>query len=153
MKGNSTVIAELNSRLSEECTAVVQYITHSQMCENWGYSDLASYIKRRAIEEMKHSEMLIERILFLEGTPSITLGEVFIGEDVAEMHDNDRDAEADAIAAYNNSIKVCIENNDFGTRKLLENILSDEEAHISKIEEQIVQIDQMTLQNYLVEQI
>ena len=154
MKGNEKVIATLNFLLADELTAVSQYMVHSEMCANWMYAELAEKIEKRAIEEMKHAEKHIGRILFLEGTPIVSnLNKMFIGPDVESMLKNDEQAEAGAIKAYNDAIKQAAELGDNGTREMLEDILGDEEAHIDWIEAQLDQIKQMGIQNYLVEQL
>jgi bacterioferritin len=154
MKGNEKVIAALNSLLSDELTAISQYMVHSEMCANWMYEELAGKIEKRAIDEMKHAEKHIARILFLEGLPIVTnLGKVSIGADVAAMLNNDHLAEVGAIKAYNEAIKLTAELGDNGPREMCEDILADEEAHIDWIEAQMDQIKQMGIQNYLVEQI
>lgn len=154
MKGNERVIEQLNQRLAEELTAINQYMVHSEMCDNWGYERLHKMIEKRAIDEMKHAEKLIARILFLDGRPIVSnLNKVHIGAEVPKMHDNDRLAEESAIHGYNESIRLAVEVGDNGTRELLESILKDEEAHIDQLEAQLDQIRQMGAQNYLVEQI
>jgi bacterioferritin len=150
MKGNDKLIAELNARLSEELGAISQYFVHAELCENWGYDALASAIKQRSIQEMKHAEKLIERILFLDGKPVMTkLGPITIGKNVEEMHKKDWNAEADAIKKYNDTIRQATEVGDNNTKILLESILKDEEEHIDWLEEQQDQIDQMGIQLYL----
>ena len=154
MKGNEKVIEQLNARLAEELTAINQYMVHSEMCDNWGYQRLHKMIEKRAIEEMKHAEKLIARILFLDGRPVVSnLNKVHIGAEVAKMHDNDRIAEEGAIHGYNESIRLAVEVGDNGTREMLEAILKDEEDHIDNLEAQLDQISQMGIQNYLVEQL
>ena len=154
MKGNETVIEHLNRRLAEELTAINQYFVHAEMCENWGYERLHGMIRTRAIDEMKHAEKLIARIIFLEGRPIVSnLNKIHIGEEVAKMHKNDHSAEESAIKGYNESIRVAVELGDNGTRELLESILREEEGHIDQLEAQLDQIRQMGVQNYLVEQI
>ena len=153
MKGNDQVIERLNARLAEELTAINQYIVHSEMCANWGYSRLHDAIEKRAIDEMKHAEKLIERVLFLEGQPIVSkLNEVHIGSDVKAHHENDLAAEEGAVRAYNEDIRLATEVGDNGTRELLESILEDEEAHLDWIEAQLDQIQQMGIENYLAEQ-
>lgn len=154
MKGNEKVIEHLNARLAEELTAINQYMVHSEMCDNWGYERLHKMIEKRAIDEMKHAERLIARILFLDGRPIVSnLNKVSIGAEVPKMHANDRGAEEEAIKGYNESIRVAVEAGDNGTRELLESILKDEEDHIDLLEAQLDQIKQMGVQNYLVEQL
>lgn len=154
MKGNEKIIEHLNARLAEELTAINQYFVHAEMCENWGYERLHGIARKRAIDEMKHAEKLIARILFLDGRPIVsTLNKMYIGAEVAKMHENDRLAEEDAIKNYNESIRLAAEVGDNGTRELLEAILREEEEHIDLLEAQLDQIKQMGIQNYLVEQI
>lgn len=154
MKGNEKVIEALNARLAEELTAVNQYFVHAEMCENWGYERLHGMIRKRSIDEMKHAEKLIARILFLDGKPIVSnLNKIFIGSDVPKFHENDRQAEEDAIRGYNESIRLAVEVGDNGSRELLESILKDEEEHIDLIEAQLDQISQMGISQYLVEQI
>jgi bacterioferritin len=154
MKGNDKIIEHLNLRLAEELTAINQYMVHSEMCDNWGYDRLHQAIEKRAIDEMKHAEKLIARILFLEGRPIVSdLNKIHIGAEVPKMHENDRSAEEGAIKGYNESIRLAVEVGDNGSRELLEDILEEEEAHIDWLEAQLDQIKQMGPQNYLVEQI
>jgi bacterioferritin len=154
MKGNEKLLAELNARLSEELGAISQYFVHAEMCENWGYDALASAIKQRSIQEMKHAEKLIERILFLDGKPVMTkLGPITIGKQVEEMHKKDWNAEADAVKKYNDTIKLAAEVGDNNTKALLEAILKDEEEHVDWLEEQQDQIEQVGIQLYLSRQV
>lgn len=154
MKGHAKVIAMLNERLSEELTAVNQYMVHAEMCDNWGYSRLAEAVEKRAIDEMKHAEKLIARLLFLEGLPVVNqLGKVSIGSEVEAQLKNDLAAELDAIKVYNESIKLAIEAADNGTRELLDTILKDEETHLDWLEAQLDQIKQMGLPHYLEHQL
>jgi bacterioferritin len=154
MKGNEQVINQLNTRLAEELTAINQYFVHAEMCENWRYKRLHEMILKRSIQEMKHAEKLIARILFLDGIPIVSeLNKIHIGNEVAKMHKNDHAAETAAIRGYNESIRLAVEVGDNGTRELLESILKEEEEHIDLIEAQIDQIAQIGVQNYLVEQI
>ncbi|MBN2353291.1 MAG: bacterioferritin [Spirochaetales bacterium] len=154
MKGNDKIRAKLNELLADELTAINQYMVHSEMCDNWGYGKLHELAEKRAIQEMKHAEKLIGRILFLEGIPIVSdLKKIHIGADVPKQHEYDRQAEEGAIKSYNDGIKLCAEVGDNGTRDFLQNILNDEEAHIDEIEEQLDQIAQLGVQNYLVEQI
>lgn len=151
MKGDSKVLDSLNYLLADELTAINQYMVHAEMCDNWGYDKLAEAIEKRAIQEMKHAEILIKRILFLEGMPIVSkLNAIHIGADVAAMLEKDHAAEFDAVKRYNESIKLCREVGDNGSRELIEDILEDEEAHIDYIEEQLDQISQMGINNYLV---
>ena len=150
MKGDPKIIDQLNLRLSEELAAISQYMVHSEMCDNWGYSKLHGLVEKRAIDEMKHAEKLIGRILFLEGIPVVSsLAKIFIGADVPKQIQNDHDGEAGAIKNYNDSIRLASELGDNGTKELLDSILQDEEAHIDTLEAQQDQIQQLGLQNFL----
>jgi len=154
MKGNDKVIEQLNARLAEELAAINQYFLHAEMCENWRYQPLKGEIKKRSIQEMRHAEKLIERILFLEGRPVVNkLGKISIGDSVEKMHKNDWAAENDAIQKYNESIRIATELGDNGSKELLEAILKEEEEHIDWIEAQQDQIKQVGIQVYLGEQI
>ncbi|MBP2636125.1 MAG: bfr [Firmicutes bacterium] len=154
MKGNSQLIETLNSLLADELSAINQYIVHSEMCANWGYEKLHARFEKRAIDEMKHAEKLIARILFLEGIPVVSnLNPIHIGSDVIKQLENDHIAEEGAIAAYNAAIKLAGEVNDFATRELLEDILKDEDDHIDKIEELQDQVSHMTLPIFLTTQV
>ncbi len=150
MKGNPKVIEILNSLLADELTAINQYMVHAEMCENWGYDKLGETIQKRAIEEMKHAEKLIGRILFLEGVPIVSnLRKMTIGADVPKMFGSDHALEETAIKSYNEGIAVCGEAKDFATREILESILNDEDRHIDGIEEVQDQISQMGIQVFL----
>jgi bacterioferritin len=153
MKGNEKIIAILNDFLADELTAINQYIVHSEMCANWGYEKLHSAAEKRAIEEMKHAEKLIARILFLEGIPVVSnLKKMNIGATVDVQLKNDWEAEVGAIKAYNDGIRLCLELGDNGTRELIDGNLTDEETHLDWLEAQLDQIKQMGLQNYLLGQ-
>jgi len=153
MKGDSKLIEVLNSLLADELTAVNQYMVHSEMCDSWGYARLHERIEKRAIQEMRHAESLIGRILFLEGMPIVSeLKKIFIGSEVPQMMEFDHKAEFDAIKAYNAAIKLAGEVGDYATRELLGKILQDEDAHIDEIEEIMDQIKQMTLPVFLTTQ-
>lgn len=154
MKGNDKVIGLLNTQLADELTAVSQYMVHAGMCANWGYEKLHDAIEKRAIEEMKHAESLIDRILFLEGTPIVSnLNKINIGSTVEKQIANDLAAEVGAIKAYNDGIQMCVSLGDNGSRELLETTLKDEERHLDWLEAQRDQIAQMGIQTYLSEQI
>jgi bacterioferritin len=154
MKGNDKIIATLNVLLADELTAINQYMVHSEMCDNWGYGHLHEKIEKRAIDEMKHAEKLIARIIFLEGRPVVSkLNDIHIGGDVPGQFQNDVTAEYGAVKLYNAGIKEAAELGDNGTREILEDILKEEEDHIDWIEAQMDQIKQMGIQNYLVEQV
>ena len=150
MKGNEKVLAQLNFFLADELTAISQYMVHSEMCANWGYKHLHEAIEKRAIDEMKHAEKLIGRILFLEGKPVVSeLNKLHIGETVEAQLNCDLEAEAGAIKGYNEAIRICLELGDNGSRELIESNLHDEEDHLDWLEAQLDQIGQMGLQNYL----
>jgi bacterioferritin len=154
MKGNQKLIETLNGLLADELTAVDQYMVHSGMCENWGYGKLHDHFEKRAIDEMKHAEKLIGRILFLEGTPIVSkLNPMHIGAKVPAQLENDHAAEAEAIANYNKAIALAAEVADYATQDFLKSILNDEDRHIDKIEELQDQIEQMTLTMFLSMQI
>ena len=154
MKGNEQILKHLNARLAEELTAVNQYIVHAEMCENWRYKKLHDIFFKRSIDEMKHAEKLIARILFLEGIPIVSnLNKIAIGGEVQKMHFNDHSSEEAAIRGYNESIRLAVEVGDNGSRELLESILKDEEEHIDLIEAHLDQITQLGVQNYLTEQL
>ena len=150
MKGNPKLIATLNDLLADELTAISQYMVHSEMAEAWGYKKLHEAFEKRAIDEMKHAEVLIGRILFLEGSPTVSkLNKMMIGADVPKQLAGDRGLEMGAIKSYNDAIILAGEVKDFATRQLLEKILGDEDKHIDQIEEMQDQIQQMTLQIFL----
>ncbi|NLL15113.1 MAG: bacterioferritin [Fibrobacter sp.] len=154
MKGNEKLLSALNGLLADELTAINQYMVHSEMCDDWGYEKLHKHFEKRAIDEMKHAEKLIGRILFLEGTPIVSsLNKITIGADVAKQLENDRLAETDAITAYNNAIVLAGEVKDYATRDLLQEILNDEDAHMDSIEGLQSQIEQMTLPVFLTTQV
>ncbi len=153
MKGNPKLIEVLNSLLADELTAINQYIVHAEMCEDWGYSKLHDGFEKRSIDEMKHAEKLIGRILFLEGTPIVSdLKKLHIGAEVPKQVDNDHASELDAIKAYNDAIALAGEVRDYATRELLEKILADEDKHLDQLEELHSQIEQMTLPIFLTTQ-
>jgi bacterioferritin len=150
MKGNAKLIETLNSLLADELTAINQYMVHSEMAANWGYGKLHEHFEKRAIDEMKHAEKLIGRILFLEGLPVVTnLRKISIGADVTKQLGNDLASEMDAVKACNEAIRLAGEVPDFATREVLEGILNDEDRHVDDIEELRDQIAQMTLPIFL----
>jgi bacterioferritin len=154
MKGDPKVVKALNELLAEELTAINQYMVHSEMCDNWGYEKLHKAIEKLAFDEMHHAEWLIQRILFLEGGPTVSkLNEMRIGKSVKDMVLNDYKAEVDAVKAYNAAMKLAVECADNGTRDLLNKILKDEESHVDWAEVQRDQIAQMGLENYLQNQV
>ena len=150
MKGNEQLIRTLNALLADELTAINQYIVHAEMCEDWGYTKLHDKFKKRAIEEMRHAEKLIGRILFLDGEPLVqNLNKINIGQLVSDQVENDRQAEDGAIKAYNDAIVLAEEVRDIATRDILTVILADEDRHMDEIEELKDQIEQMTLPIFL----
>jgi bacterioferritin len=154
MKGKEKILAKLNDLLSDELTAINQYMVHSEMCDNWMYSELHKKIEERAITEMKHAERLIARILFLDGIPVVSnLKKINIGADIQKQLENDLAAEYGAVESYNDGIRLAYELADNGSRDLMDSILTDEEDHVDWIEAQLDQIKIMGLQSYLVEQV
>jgi len=153
MKGNTKIIDVLNALLGDELTAINEYMVHSEMCANWGYDRLHKAVEKRAVDEMKHAEKLIGRILFLEGTPVVSeLKTIHIGSDVPKQFANDLAAEMTAIKNYNSAIAVATDVGDNATREMLEGILKEEDGHVNEIEENVDQIDQMGVQNFLATQ-
>ena len=150
MKGNQELIDTLNDLLSGELTAINQYMVHAEMCEDWGYTKLHDSFERSAITEMKHAEKLIERILFLEGTPIVShLNEIRIGAMVPEQVDLDHALEVDTVRDYNEAIVLAGKVLDYATRDVLMDILEDEDKHVDELEELQDQIEQMSLQVFL----
>ena len=154
MKGNPKVIALLNEALKEELTAINQYFLHAEMCENWHYDKLGEFIKKQSIGEMKHAEELIERILFLDGTPTMTeLMQITVGKNVREQLESDLKLEIDACAMYNRAAEVARNEGDNASRELFERLLKDEEEHVDWLEAQVHQINEMGYERYLSQQI
>jgi len=153
MKGNPTVIEQLNHALRDELTAINQYFLHAEMAENWGYKKYSKYIKKQSIDEMKHAEALMERILFLDGTPSMDPMSLTIGKTVKEMIESDLKLEHEAVASYNDSIRICVENADNGSRDLFVRLLKDEEGHVDWLEAQVHQMKELGYERYLSQQI
>jgi bacterioferritin len=153
MKGNKKLLAVLNDLLADELTAISQYMVHSEMCDNWGYKKLHTDIEKQAKDEMHHAEWLIQRILFLDGTPVVSkLKPMKIGSSVVDIVSNDQDAEMGAVRAYNEGIALAHEVADQSTADLLTKILKMEEGHVDWAEVQRTQIEQMGLENYLANQ-
>jgi bacterioferritin len=153
MKGNEKLLTVFNSLLADELTVINQYMVHSEMCANWGYSKLHAAIRKQAMDEMHHAEWLIERIIFFEGSPTVSkLNPIKIGKTVSEIISNDDDAELEVVRSYNDAIKLAMEVNDQGTVDLLTKILKMEEGHVDWAEIQRAQIEQMGMENYLVNQ-
>ena len=154
MKGNVKLIEMLNEILTAELTGINQYFVHAKMCGNWGYKRLAERIRKEAIDEMKHADELIERVLYLQGVPNVQrLGKVRIGETVPEQLKLDHALEVEAVARLNKAIELAVDVHDNGTRELLEDILESEEAHIDWLEAQFDLLKQVGEQNYLAQQI
>jgi bacterioferritin len=154
MHGDKKVIEQLNSGLSSELTAIVQYMTQSEMCQNWGYKHLAERTKARAIEEMKHAEGFIERIIFLDSIPRVDVGlKPQMGSKVQEQMEINLKDEQDAVRQYNQAVKVCTEAKDDGSRALFERLIKDEERHVDYLEAQIHSIKEMGIANYLSQQL
>ena len=154
MKGNAKLLEVMNSLLADELTAINQYMVHSEMCENWGYGKLHLAIRGQAMDEMRHAEWLIERIIFLDGAPTVSnLNPIKIGKIVSEMISNDNNDELNAIHSYNSAIKLAREVDDQGSVDLLTKILKMEEGHVDWAEIQRAQIEQMGLENYLNNQV
>ncbi len=150
MKGNKKVIEGLQNVLTAELTAINQYFIHAEMCDDWGLTKLAQLIKADSIQEMKHAEVSIERILFLQGTPDMTkYMKINVGKSVPEMFKNDLELEYEAVANLNKLIAVATEAGDNGTRDIFLTILKDEEEHVDFLETQLSLIEQLGLQNYL----
>lgn len=154
MQGNEQIIGLLNEVLKAELTAINQYFLHAEMCENWGYSRLAGITRKESIEEMRHAEALMERILYLDGTP--TMNELFplrVGRTVREQLENDLQLEYEAVARLNNGIRLCEQAGDNGSRELVVKILTDEEHHVDYLEAQLGIIREIGIENYLAQQI
>ena len=150
MKGNAEVIEGLNEALGEELTAINQYFLHAEMCENWGYGKLSELDKKQSIDEMKHAEELIERILFLDGAPNMDKShKLSVGKTIPDMLKNDLKLEVAAVAMYNRLINLATKKNDQGTAEMLKKLLRDEEGHVDALEEQLDEIKDMGLQVYL----
>jgi bacterioferritin len=154
MKGDADVIQILNDVLCAELTGINQYFIHAMMCRNWHYKRLAEHSHKESIEEMKHAEVVIERILYLEGVPNMQkYMKVNVGENVPEQHQFDLQLEKDAVARLNKGIELCRGKGDNGTRALLEKMLVNEEEHVDWLEAQLQQIKDIGIQNYLAQQI
>jgi bacterioferritin len=154
MRGHDEVIDLLNDVLTSELTAINQYFIHAKMCVNWGYLRIARKKREESIEEMKHADEIIERILFLEGVPNMQrLNPVKVGEDVPEQHRLDLDLELDARQRLNTGIALCRDKADNGTRDLLEKILHSEEEGIDWLETQLHVISEIGKERYLAEQL
>jgi bacterioferritin len=154
MKGDTKIIAILNEVLKAELTAINQYFLHAEMCDNWGYQRMAKHTRKESIEEMQHAEILMERILYLDGTPNMSdYFKINIGQTLKQQLQNDLDLEYNAVKRLNDGIKQCVAAGDNGSRELLEKILIDEEHHIDWLEGQLYMIKEMTYENYLTQQL
>jgi len=154
MKGKPEIIDALNEILTGELTAVNQYFVHARMCENWGYQKLYQHIRAESIDEMKHADILIERVLYLEGIPNVQrLGKINIGQTVPEQLKLDLEVEKIALGKLNTSIELCRSVGDNGSRHLLEGILESEEKHVNWLESQLSLIEQVGEAQYLAQQI
>jgi bacterioferritin len=154
MRGNDDVLSLLNEALKAELTAINQYFLHAKMCESWGYQRLAAYNRRESIDEMKHADELMQRILFLEGTPNMTdMFPIQVGTNVKAQLENDMALEIAAVKRLNEAIQVSRNAGDNASRELFERILIDEEHHIDYLEGQLHIIEEVGLPNYLAQQI
>ena len=154
MRGDKKVIQQLNAALSAELTAIVQYMTQSEMCQNWGYKRLGGLTKARAIEEMRHAEGLIERIIFLDSIPSVDVGlKPQLGSRVQEQTEINLKDELDAVRQYNEAARICVEAGDDGSKALFEHMILDEERHADFLEAQLHAIKEMGIGNYLAQQL
>jgi bacterioferritin len=154
MQGDPRVIEILNDVLSAELTAVNQYFVHAKMQGNWGYTKLHDFTRAESIDEMRHAEMLMDRILFLDGIPNVQrLYAVKVGEDVKEQFEVDLELEYVAIKRLNEGVAACVAASDSGSRELLERILVSEEEHTDWLEAQLTAIKQIGIENYLAQQL
>jgi bacterioferritin len=154
MKGDAKVIDALNDVLTGELTAINQYFLHARMCKDWGYDRIADKVRHESIDEMKHAEKLMDRILFLEGMPNVQrLMKINIGENVKEQFESDLKLEYDAVDRLRKAIQTAVDARDHTSRELFEHILEDEEKHIDWLETQLNLIQELTLVNYLAQQL
>lgn len=153
MRGNDQVIAKLNEALREELTAINQYFVHAEMCHNWGYHRLGSFIRKQSIGEMKHAEELLERIIFLDGSPNMQPLPLTIGKDVKAQIKNDLDLELKAVVMYNEAVKTAQTAGDNASRELFERLLKDEEEHVDFLEAQVHEIEELGYELYLAQQL
>jgi bacterioferritin len=154
MKGEPKIITMLNEVLKAELTAINQYFLHAEMCENWGYDRLAEHTRKESIEEMRHAEKLMERILYLDGTPNMSdYFKINIGKDVKQQFVSDLQLEVEAVKRLNDFVEQARQLGDNGSRDLFQHILEDEEEHIDWLEAQLGMMDEVGVQNYLAQQI
>src|ERR1700743_3213604 len=154
MQGSPKVVAALNEALKEELTAINQYFLHGEMCENWHYSKLADHIRKESIDEMRHAEALIERILFLDGIPNMTeLMQLSVGANVRQQIESDLKLEVNAVAMYNRFVQLARDEGDNASRELFERLLKDEENHVDWLEAQVHQISEIGYERYLSQQV
>ena len=154
MKGNEKIIELLNELLTSELTAINQYFLHARLCQHWGFQKLWAKLRAESIDEMKHADLLIDRILYLDGLPNVQrYNKVNVGENVPEMFRLDLEIENYSVKTYNEGAELCRSLNDHGTRELLERILIDSEAHQEWIETQLDLIRKIGAEHYLAQQI
>lgn len=153
MKGDPKATDQLNQALRDELTAINQYIVHAEMCHNWGYHTLGEHIKKQSIDEMKHAEALIERLLFLDVTPTTELPPIRIGQNVKQQLENDLALEVGAVRSYNDAIRIAREAGDNTSRELFEHNLKDEEGHVDWLEAQLHLIGEVGYERYLAQQL
>jgi bacterioferritin len=154
MRGDDEILGMLNEVLTGELTAINQYFVHAKMCDNWGYRRLGEKVREESIEEMKHAEELVERILYLEGVPNLQrLGTLRVGETVQEQFESDLGVEREALSRLGDGIALCLAKGDHGSRDLLESILGDEEEHVDWLETQLETIRQIGIEHYLAQQL
>jgi bacterioferritin len=154
MRGNDKVLKQLSEALKAELTAINQYFLHSKMCENWGYFRLGAYYRKESIEEMVHAEKLMDRILFLDGTPNMTdVGPINVGKNVKAQFESDLALELRAVKQLNHAIELSVEVGDNASRALFEEILRDEEHHVDYLEGQLHAIEEVGLDNFLAQQL
>jgi len=149
MRGNEQVIAQLNLALREELTAINQYFLHAEMLHSWGYHRVGDFIKKQSIDEMKHAEKVIERLLFLEATPKMEYLDLNIGSNLKAQFESDFKLEEKAITMYNEAIRVSREQGDDQSRELFSLLLKDEEQHYDWLGQQLHQIEEMGYERYL----
>jgi bacterioferritin len=154
MQGSPEIISLLNEVLTGELTAINQYFVHAKMLNNWGITKLAALVRAESIDEMKHADEIIDRILYLEGVPNLQrLGKVNVGETVKEQFEVDLQLECAALKRLSDGIGVCVEHKDYGSRALLERILVDEEHHADWLETQLEQVKLLGESAYIAEQL